>query len=273
MSMTILRKVYGLPQEHGSWIWWIGPFIIGLAAAGRVTTNTAWLLAAVLSGFLLRQPAVILVKALSGRRPRTDLAPAAFWFSIYAAAGLASALALALAGEGAVLALVVPGLLVFAWHLWLVGRREDRGQMGVEIVGAGVLALAAPAAYLVAGGPSGTLPWVLWFLCWLQSASSIVLVYFRLAERRLTEIPPLADRMRAARRAYLYHTFNLIAVMVLAAIGWIPWLWSIGFGLMLLDLIDASLRPAVGLRPTTIGIRQLLASSIFTLLAAASFVA
>jgi hypothetical protein len=40
---------------------------------------------------------------------------------------------------------------------------------------------------------------------------------------------------------------------------------------MLLDLIDATIRPAVGLRPSKIGIRQLVASTLFTVLTAASF--
>ena len=42
----------------------------------------------------------------------------------------------------------------------------------------GVLALAAPASYTVAGGSSTLLAGLLWVLCWLQSAGSVLLVFF-----------------------------------------------------------------------------------------------
>ncbi len=44
-----------------------------------------------------------------------------------------------------------------------------------------------------------------------------------------------------------------------------------GFALMLLDVVDAVRRPPVGLRAARIGVRQLLASKLFAVLAAAGF--
>ena len=44
------------------------------------------------------------------------------------------------------------GSLVFAWYLWLVGRREERRQIGMELLATGVLALTAPAGYWVGVG-------------------------------------------------------------------------------------------------------------------------
>ncbi|MBF8257225.1 MAG: hypothetical protein HW375_2132, partial [Anaerolineales bacterium] len=126
---------------------------------------------AALAGFLLRQPATILVKVSAGRRPSRDrrppreFRPALAWAAVdLILIGLTTAVLVA-GGHARILILAVPGLLVFAWHLRLVRRREDRRQMGIEIVGAGVLALAAPAAYLVCGGSSAGLPWLLWLLC------------------------------------------------------------------------------------------------------------
>jgi hypothetical protein len=29
------RRHYFIPTEHGAWIWWIGPFLIGAAAGGK----------------------------------------------------------------------------------------------------------------------------------------------------------------------------------------------------------------------------------------------
>jgi YwiC-like protein len=269
--MTLFRRQYAVPAEHGSWIWWIGPLLIGVAAAGRADRDLFWLAAGLLAGFLLRQPAIILVKALAGRRPKADVLPAAVWVVGYSVASLAAVIVLATLGHTRVLLFALPGGLVFVWHLGLVWRREERGQMGVEIVGAGVLALAAPAGYIVAGGSSDRTAWLLWVLCWLQTAASILLVYHRLAERRLSEPQPLALRILKARRAFLYHVFNLVIATALALAGWIHGLWCVGFGVMLADLIVAILRPATGARPSQIGLRQLASSTAFTLLAAFSY--
>jgi len=167
--------------------------------------------------------------------------------------------------------LAVPGVAVFAWHLWLIGRREERGQMGVEIVGAGVLALAAPAAYWVAGGLSPSLPWLLWLLCWLQSAASIVLVYFRLAYRKLEAVPSLDERLRDGRRALAYNGFNAVLASALALAGAVPPLVASAFLLMLLDTIGAVARPPLGHPPTRIGVRQLAASFLFVALCVLGF--
>lgn len=267
-----MRKHYILPPEHGAWIWWIGPLLIGLAAAGGVPPDSLLLAATALAAFLLRQPATILVKAISGRRPKHDLRPAAAWLLLVSA--FLGALTLALIGRGhaQILVLAVPGALVFAWHLFLVSRRAERGQMGVEVVGAGTLALAAPAAYWVAGGADDALPWILWLLCWLQSAASIVLVFFRLGVRKASDAPPSREGLRLGARSLLYHGFNLAVATGLAVAGWIPASMALGFGLMLVDAVESALHPPVGLAPTRIGIRQLAASSLFVFLSIVGFV-
>jgi hypothetical protein len=271
VSGSLFRRHYILPAEHGAWIWWIGPFLIGTAAAGYRSADLLVLALAALAGFLLRQPATILVKAWSGRRPRSEVRPAAIWTAIDSVLLILTTAALAVLGHGRILILAAPGLAVFAWHLWLISRRDERGQMGVELIGAGVLALAAPAAYWVAGGGESVLPWLWWALCWLQSAASIVLVYYRLSFRRRASAPALRARLADSRRMLLYHGFNAVLATVLAAAGAIPGLMAAGFGLMLLDAVDALLRPPVGLRPSRIGIRQLLASALFVALSTAGF--
>jgi hypothetical protein len=143
--------------------------------------------------------------------------------------------------------------------------------MGVEVVGAGVLALTAPGAYWVCGGASAGLPWLLWLLCWLQAAASIVLVYFRLGTRKLEAIPLLRDRLEDGRRALAYNGFNAVLAAVLALATAIPELMASAFLLMLLDAIAAVARPPIGQPPTRIGVRQLLASSLFVVLCMIGF--
>ena len=268
----MFRKHVLLPAEHGAWIWWIGPLLIGLAAAGSWSPDILVLAAAALAGFLLRQPATILVKVRSGRRPARELRPALAWAIVVAVLlGLITAVLVA-RGHARILILAVPGVLVFGWNLWLVGRRMERGQMGIEVVGAGVLALAAPAAYWVCAGSSSSLPWILWLLCWLQSAASIVLVYFRLGYRKLPATPPMRQRIRDGRRSLLYHGFNAVLASLLALLGAIPELMASAFLLMLLDGLAALARPPLGQPPTKIGVRQLLASSVFVALSVIGFI-
>jgi hypothetical protein len=268
----MFRRHYILPAEHGAWIWWIGPLLIGWAAAGASTPDIALLAVAALAAFLLRQPAAILVKILAGRRDRREFRPALLWAAIDLGLLAAAVSALVLRGHAILLALAVPGLLIFAWHLWLIGRRAERGQMGVEIVGAGVLALTAPAAYEVAGGAGRSLPWILWLLCWLQSAASIVLVYFRLAYRKRAAMPPIEERLRDGRRALAYNGFNAALASILALAGSVPGLMASGFLLMLLDTLAAVARPPLGQPPTRIGLRQLLTSSLFVALSVIGYV-
>lgn len=260
-----------LPTEHGSWIWWIGPFIVGSAAGGSANAALIVLALAALCAFLLRQPAAILVKTYSGRRPARDRTPAGAWAALYATVTAASVLWLTTAGFARILLLALPGVPVFVWHLWLISQRGERGQRGIELAGSGVLALAAPAAYWVAGGSDASLPWLLWLLLWLQSAASIVQIYLRLEQRGLSESPGLQERLAMASRSLAYHGFNLALSGLLAVLGGIPPLMSAGYALMLADAIEGALRPPVGSKPSRIGLRQLLASSAFMALAALSF--
>jgi hypothetical protein len=269
--MSLLRRHYILPAEHGAWIWWIGPLLIGLAAAGSWSSDVLLLVVAILAGFLLRQPATLLVKIRAGRRSPRDVGPALTWLVVDLVVLALVVAILAAGGHTRILVLAIPGLLVFAWHLSLVSRRDERGQMGIEIVGAGVLALAAPAAYWVCGGPGTSLPWILWLLCWLQSAASIVLVYFRLGTRKLQQMPSIGDRAREGARSLLYHGFNVVLASGLAVAGVIPGLMAGAFLLMLVDAIAAVARPPFGQPPTRIGVRQLLASSLFVALSVLGF--
>ncbi len=262
-SRSIWRKHYALPAEHGAWIWWIGPLLIGAAAGGEPSPLLGLLSLTALFAFLLRQPATIAVKTVSGRRTQDDLRPALVWSTIYAGLTAAGVALLVSAGQGRLLLLAIPGVLIFSWYLWLVSRRQERQRPGMEIFGAGALALTAPAAYWVSGGGADGQAWLLWGLTWLQSAASIVHVHTRLDQRHLEHLPDLAERLRMGQRSLLYNGFNLLMSLILAFAGWVPPLVSVAFGITFLDALEGILRPAVGTRPRRIGVRQLLISSAF----------
>ncbi|NIM95554.1 MAG: hypothetical protein GTO18_17795 [Anaerolineales bacterium] len=260
-----LRKHYAIPSEHGSWIWWIGPFLIGAAAGGSPTPALILFFIAALAAFLSRQPTTIVVKVWSGRRPKSDLGPALFWTALYSLVALVSITILAILGYGRILLLAVPGIPVFLWHLWLVSRRQERGQQGIEIVGCGVLALTAPGAYWLSGGESVSEAAILWLLLWLQSAASIVFVYLRLEQRKLDESPPTRSRLRMGRRTLFYYVFNFLLSIILTAFKLVPVGVPLAFVLMLLDAVEGVLNPPVGAKPQSIGFRQLGASILFVI--------
>jgi hypothetical protein len=167
---------------------------------------------------------------------------------------------------GFILILAVPGLPVFAWHLYLISRRAERRQIAVEILGTGVLALAAPAAYWAALGQYDPAGWWLWGLTWFQSAGSIVYVYLRLEQREWASAPSLPDRFRAGFNALAFASFNLLASLVLGILGWLPTLIFVPYLLQWGETLWGVANPAVGVKPVAIGVRQLIVSVCFTIL-------
>jgi hypothetical protein len=265
-KQDLFKRHIALPQDHGSWVFLLSPLLIGLFAGGTWRPATFFLITAAMAAFLIRQPVTTLTKAYSGRRSRRDLTAGWFWILVYGLVGLVSLIGLVSLGFGYLLYLALPGAPVFAWHLYLVSRRAERRQMGVEIVGSGVLALAAPAAYWVGVGSPHSLGWWLFALAWLQSAASIVYAYLRLEQRALKEVPPLKERLRMASRALLYTTFNLVAVSGFSLTGALPAWLPLPYGLQWVETLVGTLQPAVGVKPTSIGIRQLIVSTVFTIL-------
>ena len=261
------RRQIAITNEHGSWVFLFSPLLIGLFVGGRWSLASFYLVIAALGAFLVRHPIIIVVKATSGRRSRRDLPAAWFWIAVYSSIAALMVAGLSLVGYAYLLYLALPGVAVFAWHLALVSRRQERRKIGVEIVASGVLALSAPAAYWIAVGSPEPIGWALWALVWLQSAASIVYAYLRLEQRPLKKIPNLPTRLQMARRALLYTSFNLLLTLGLALGGLLPTWICIPYLLQSLETIWGSLvRPAVRVRPTIIGLRQLAVSSLFTLL-------
>jgi hypothetical protein len=265
-NQTVWVRYIALPQDHGSWVFLLSPLLIGIFASGRLGIVSIFLIIAALSAFLLRQPVTILVKAYSGRRPRRDLPTAKFWIGVYSLLGIVALAGLISHGFAFLLILAIPGAPVFGWHLYLISRRAERRQLGVELVGAGVLALAAPAGFWVGIGsfePSG---WWLFFLTWFQSAASIVYAYLRLEQRQLISKPNMVNRFQMGWRALIYALFNFIAVLSLSLAGILPFWLFVPYILQLGETGRGVINPAINVKPVQIGIRQLIVSSVFTIL-------
>ena len=264
------KKQIALPQDHGSWVFILSPLLVGIFAGGNFTFAAFNLVLAAMSAFMMRQPTTVLVKAYSGRRPKSDLAAACFWLLIYGGIASLALLGLMLQGFGFLLLLAVPGVVVFGWHLKLVSQRAERKQADVEVIATGVLALAAPAAYWVGIGRYDPLGWWLFLWVWLQSAASIVYAYLRLDQRELKQDQAAglerSELWKMGKRALLYTTFNLIASLILGLAKLIPFFIFIPFLVQWLETLWGITHPSIGWKPVRIGIRQLAVSTMWTLL-------
>jgi hypothetical protein len=277
-SAAIFRSHIALPQDHGSWVFILSPLLIGLFAGGHFSLASINLIIAAMSAFLIRQPVTIAVKAYAGRRSRVDLPAARFWMLVYGIIILLALTGLVVEGYFYILYLAIPGIPVFIWHLYLVSKRAERKQAGVEILATGALSLAAPAAFWIGKGEYDPLGWALWLLTWLQSAASIVYAYLRLEQRALSsrnprtgkgkqvEVPVRSVKWNMGVRALQYTSFNLMLSLGLGWIAWLPRWIFIPYLLQWMETLWGITHPAIGLKPSTIGIRQLIVSTLFTVL-------
>ncbi|NJN44016.1 MAG: YwiC-like family protein [Anaerolineae bacterium] len=209
LKESFFKKHVALTQEHGSWVFLFSPLIIGLFAGGRWTAGSGYLVLTVLAVFLFKQPLTVAVKVGSGRRGKQDLQSAYFWMGVYGVFALIGFAGMWVQGFAWLAVLALPGLPVLVWYLYLVARRAERRQIGVEIVASGALALGATAAYWIGIGETNPLGWWLWLLTWFQSAASIVYAALRLDQRGWKELPWLGQRVKVAGRALGYTGFNL----------------------------------------------------------------
>lgn len=263
---SLFRRTISLPQDHGSWVFILSPLLIGLFLGGHFTPASLNLTIAALAAFLIRQPVTIAVKAYAGRRARNDLPAARFWMLVYGVIILLALSELIYLGFESVLLLAIPGLPVFAWHLYLVSKRAERRQTGVEILATGVLALAAPAAYWVGIGGYDPLGWWLWLLVWLQSAASIVYAYLRLEQRGQAQGLERSERWKLGKRALLYTSFNLALSLILGWTGVLPSWIFVPYLLQWVEALWGNTHPATGMKPTAIGLRQFIVSTLWTVL-------
>ncbi len=281
---SLFKRHIALPQDHGSWVFILSPLLIGLFAGEHFSPASINLIIAAMGVFLLRQPLSIAVKAYAGRRSRADLPAARFWMLVYGAIILLAVAGLVAEGFSYILYLAVPGIPVFIWHLYLVSKRAERRQAGVEILATGTLSLVAPAAFWIGQGGYDPLGWALWLLIWLQSAASIVYAYLRLQQREMPVKGKQAEGtvqsgvetqsqgaegngvLRMSKRALQYTSFNLLLTILLGWSAWLPHWIFVPYLVQWLETIWGVSHPASGWKPTAIGIRQTIVSTLFTLL-------
>ncbi|RME90206.1 MAG: hypothetical protein D6770_02990, partial [Anaerolineae bacterium] len=90
--------------------------------------------------------------------------------------------------------------------------------------------------------------------------------YLRLEQRALPEVPERSARWKMGGRALLYASFNLGLSLTLGLLGEVPSGLFLPYLLQWAEVLWGITHPAVGVRPTRIGVRQLIVSTLFTVL-------
>lgn len=265
LQKVLKAKHVALPSEHGAWIFLFSPLLIGLTLGG-FSKGTLPLILALLAAFLIRQPVTIFVKILSGRRSKNELSLAVFWLTLYAFILLVSLLILIQQNYLYILLLAIPALPVFLWHLWLVSKRAERRQKIIEIAASGVLALAAPATFWVGQQHYSIIGWVLWGLSWLQVSGTILYAYLRLEQRSLRSKPSQQELWKMSGEALVFNGVLMIGVLIFSLGGWLPTFIPIAFLIQPIEVLWGTYHPAISTSPKKIGIRQLIISSLFTVI-------
>ena len=260
------RKFIALPQDHGSWVFILMPLFIGFFAGENFSAISIYLIVAALAAFFIRQPVTVAVKAYAGRRSHADLPAARFWILVYGFIALIMLIGLTLRGFSYVLYLAIPGIAIFAWHLYLVSNRDERKQAGLEVIASGALALAAPAALWVSNDGYSSVGWVLWGLVWFQSAASIIHAYMRLNHRTQAQVPARAEKIQLGKRALMYTSFNFVMSLALGIIGLLPRFIFIPYLLQFGETLWWTFNPDINAKPKAVGFRQLAISTLFTVL-------
>lgn len=263
LKSVINAKHIAIPSEHGAWIFLLTPLLIGLFLGG-FSTGSVPLVLILLAAFLIRQPVTMLVKIHAGRRNEKERFPALVWFMIYAIILLINLIVLIVHGYAYVLFLAVPAVPVFVWHLWLVSKRAERRKKLIEIAAGGVLALAAPAAYWVGLQSYHPTGWLLWILTWGQVTGTILYAYLRLNQRQLTQEPTTKESFQMGREAVIFNVSLLLCVVMTSFLGFNTALLILAFLIQPVEVFWGIIHPAIETPPKKIGIRQLIISSLFT---------
>ena len=101
---------------------------------------------------------------------------------------------------------------------------------------------------------------------WAQSSTAIVYAYLRLGQRGLDRATDARTLLRLGGPALAWSTLSLAGVLVLAGLDVVPrWLF-VPYAVQWLETLYGVARPAIALKPTQIGWRQLSLSTAFTIL-------
>jgi hypothetical protein len=259
-----LRSTLKLPKEHGAWAMLYVPFVLGVAVAGRVNWPVLLLLLSTTAMFISRE------SLLAWRRARArgrDNAEAGRMLLLYLA--LAAAFGAPLILMFKLFWLIPLGLIGAA--LLLINSEQatqlDERALSSEVMAIGGLTLTAPAAYYAASGQWDLTAFRLWLLSMLYFASSVF--YIKLRIYRLNPRKQ-AEQRQAWRSCAVYHSFLIVALLVLIFAGSLSLFAFIAFAPALARTLLGMFNPRTKVNLTRAGILEIAYSLVFLVCAALS---
>lgn len=256
-----------LAREHGAWVMFLTPLLMGSAVAGSFTLATLLLTFTALGFFLLRFPLTLAIKT----RATDQRAYALTWCAIYAALTAAFGILLLLSTR---LAALVPlgamGGVTLGIYLILAARRAEMSIWG-EWVGIAGLGLSAPAAYLVGAGALDENAYALYALNVLYFGGTVVYVKFKVRQQPRTAPMNWVGKLRAGRVAIAYHVWAVAMIALAASIGWVPVLVLLVFILPMCKVMGGVLANPARLNIKRIGFIELGFTLAFLLIVVAAY--
>ncbi len=219
LNMQTVKKIW-FPKEHGAWAMTFSPIVSGFMVAGAVGWTGAWLFLSVLMFFLLRQPAVTIVRKLKNRR-KIDASVALLFLAeslVLVAAGL-----MVLRRMPRVEWLGFGALAAFSLlaYLFFVSRRKEM-TAPAEVVTVSGVCIGAPAGYFAATGRLDDVALALLLLNLAYFVPNIF--YIRLKARvQARQAPPSSwvGYLKAGK-----------ALLVYNALGWVINVGGVAAGVM-----------------------------------------
>ena len=240
---TYFRRSLVVPTEHGAWSWLLTPLLVGvvvgrasLPPAAHALPAVLLLLVGSLSAYMIRQPATAFLRIRQGRGRRADQSTALGWAVGFSVLALVCFLGLAALDRSSLAGLAFPFSAVLAAYLLAArGGRATLRSLWMELAGAAGLALTAPAAFVAVSGRLVQPAFTLWALMALQNMLGVLYVRQRLADSK---------GLTGNRRLTLWgHVAGFAAVLVAAALGWLPMLAAAPFAGFLARAVWAVQRP------------------------------
>lgn len=246
------RSSVFLPKEHGSWSLALEPVILGLLVAP--SSAGAALGLAAFAGFLARRP----LKAVLSHQARPGSRTAALAFTACGVLGLAATVLRGGWPPLWPLVLAAPFGVLFAWF----DAQGDSRATAAELAGSAAFALF-PATFATLAGWSAPAALGLASVTLARSVPTVIAVRTFLRQRKHQPVkvwlPPLAALL------------GLGALVALAAAGHIPWLATVGAGVLLARTLWLGSGAAQKLTATRLGITEAILGGGYIILAAVAY--
>jgi hypothetical protein len=241
------------------------PFVLGVAVAGRVSWPVLLLLISTSALFISRESLLIWWRA---RRRRKESREAARLLLIYLSLAVVCGLPLILFYHLVWLApLGAIGLALLLFNGKQATLLEERS-IASEVLAICGLTLTAPAAYYAASGQWDETALWLWALSALYFASSVF--YIKL---RIYSLNPRKqeDQRRVRQSCAFYHSFLLIALIVLSIFGGLHLFALAAFAPILVRTFWRLFNPATRVNLTRAGVLEIVYSLGFLIFVTLSF--